>query len=62
MQAEDVDATELNGGIMAMVKEVKGKIAPDSMAALEMFESAISDPLEEESGQVGDSSRGPDRP
>lgn len=62
MQAEDMDPTELNGGIMAMVKEVKGKIAPDSVAALEMFESTILDPLEEESGQVGDSSCGPDRP
>ena len=48
MQAENVDPTELNDGIMALVRAVRQSVKPEPTEAFEELEAAVFDPLHEE--------------
>jgi len=48
MQAENVDPTELNDGIMALVRAARQSVKPESTEAFEELEAAVFDPLHEE--------------
>ena len=48
MQPENVDPTELNDGIMALVRAARQSVKPESTEAFEELEAAVFDPLQEE--------------